>query len=268
MTFSASEKEKGSFSATSFSFFQPAQDSEVLASPGGTGYLANAGATLLIGDVVYHSTTGVTVNKSTTQSLYTGAFAGVVVGGGSVIDGPRYIFGDPAAYGVMTAATVGQQVLVQNTGVVLMVAGAAITANTNVMPSGATAGRVITATGVLPILGRALDAATTNGDVIRVLLAGAGSSGSPSNVARVASVKVTPQQASISSGTQAFTATSLDQYGATIADTYTWTSTTTTAATVVAGTGVATKVAAGTTAIVATSVTDTDIVGFAILTVT
>lgn len=264
MAYSPSEIEKGSFSATAFSFFQPAEDSEVLASPGGTGYLANAGATLLIGDAVYHSTTGVTVNKSTTQSLYTGTFAGVIVGGVSTIAGPRYIFGDPAVYGVKTAATVGQQVLVQNTGIVLMIAGAAITANTSIMPSGATAGRVITATGSNPVLGRALDAASGNGVVIRVLLAGGGSSGSPSATPRISQVKVTPQQASISSGTQQFTATSIDQFGSTIADTYTWTSTTTAVATVDSA-GLVTTVAGGTTAIVATSVTDTDIVGFAIL---
>lgn len=267
MAYSPSIIENGSFAATAFSFFQPAEDSGKLASPGGTGFLANAGGTLLIGDAVYHSATGVTVNKSTTQSLYLGTFAGVVVGGTSTVAGPRYIFGDPAVYGVKEAALVNQQVLIQNTGIVLMVAGAAITANTNVMPSGATAGRVITATGTNPVLGRALDAAAANGNVIRVLLANVGSGGGSASVApRVASVKVTPQQASISAGTQVFTATSLDQYGATIADTYTWASTTVATATVAAGT--ATKVAAGTTAIVATSVTDTDIVGFAILTVT
>lgn len=255
--------EAGNFAATAFSFLQPAEDAEALASPGGIGFMANAGATLLIGDAVYFSTTGVTVNKSTTQSLYLGAFAGVVVGGSS-----RRIQADISSYGILQAGTAGQYVIVQRSGIVLMVAGAAITANTNVSASGSVAGRVITTTGTLAVLGRALDGATTAGDVIRVLLTNTGGTASASDVPRIAYINVTPQQASISTGTKQFAAAAFDQFGAAFTDTFTWTSTTVAAATVGASTGLATKVAAGTTAIVATSVSNTNVVGFAILTVT
>src|SRR5690348_17146555 len=79
-----------------------------------------AGGTLLVGDVVYFTTAG-TVNKSTTSADYA-AFAGVVVGGTAT--NMQFTADDASVVGT-TAATVGQQVLVQYGGIATVQSAAA-----------------------------------------------------------------------------------------------------------------------------------------------
>jgi hypothetical protein len=95
-----------------------------------------AGATLLLGDVVYYSAAD-TVNKSATNANYAG-FAGVVVGGqtydpaGTVMDTSTEVGG--------TAATVGQWVLVQINGIAFIKSDGAILAGSLVIPDASVAG--------------------------------------------------------------------------------------------------------------------------------
>ncbi len=132
---------------TGFSYItlsKPREDS----SPAGLGGVIErftAGATLLTGDVVFISAVN-TVNKSGTAANYA-ALAGVVVGGqatvGNVVETPG-----------VTAATVGQSVLVQVSGVANVVAGGTVTVGTHLSVIGdSTAGRVIAGTTAGVIIG-------------------------------------------------------------------------------------------------------------------
>lgn len=122
--------------------------------------------TLLVGDAVYLHGVGI-VNKSATVTLYT-AFIGYVVGGestGMLIDD---VVGT-------TAATSGQKVLVQTSGIARAIVGATgFTAGTNVevAPSSATAGRVIPNASVSNghVLGVALSTQATAGSELKVLI--------------------------------------------------------------------------------------------------
>lgn len=126
---------------------------------GGTVVPALAGSALNLGDVVYWTTTANTVDKSTTQSLYT-TFAGVVVGG----DSYRNELVDPVNYpatGTIAVASSGGRVLVQTSGITAVIAAGTITAGNRIIPSGATAGRATSAVGSAILSGSAtFDAAS------------------------------------------------------------------------------------------------------------
>lgn len=126
--------------------------------------------TLLVGDAVFLAGVGI-VNKSATQANYLG-FVGFVVGGQS------NDFRRNDAVGTI-AATSGQAVMVQISGVARAIVGASgFTAGTNfvVNPSDATAGRVIPAGTIdaTTIAGRALGVALTTqataGSEVKVLV--------------------------------------------------------------------------------------------------
>jgi len=125
-----------------------------------------AAATLLTGDIVYISATGSNVNKSTTAANYA-AFVGVVVGNddGVILD----LEADGNAVG-LTAATVGQGVLVQISGVANVIVGAStVTAGNRIVASAATAGRVLPyGAGAAHCLGVALDTQATAGAAVKV----------------------------------------------------------------------------------------------------
>jgi hypothetical protein len=128
---------------TSFSFVNLRGDSNENESNavGGVVHLFTAASTtLLVGDAVYIAGIGI-VDKSATASNYAG-FAGYVVAG----DSNNRRLNDPVG---TTAATSGQGVLVQVSGVARAIVGASgFTAGTNftAVPSGATAGRIIPGT--------------------------------------------------------------------------------------------------------------------------
>ena len=138
---------------------------------GGIVHLFTANSTtLLVGDAVYLAGVGI-VDKSTTAANYLG-FVGFVVGGQS------NSFSHADAVGT-TAATSGQQVMVQISGVARAIVGASgFTAGTNFVanPSGATAGRVIPAGTIdaTTIAGRGLGVALTTqataGSEVKILI--------------------------------------------------------------------------------------------------
>lgn len=159
--------------ATAFSFVNVRGNSDELTNGavGGQVHRFAAGGTLLVGDAVFISAAN-TVNKSATVGDYAN-FVGFVVGGDS--NG----FRTEDAVGT-TAATSGQGVMVQISGVARAIVGAtgftAGTTNIVVSPSAATAGRVIpsAALDATIIAGRALGVATTTqataGAEVRVLI--------------------------------------------------------------------------------------------------
>lgn len=126
--------------ASCFEFVRFAQNrnNRGVASPGGLIYVFTAAATLLTGDVVYISAAN-TVAKSATAANLAG-FAGVVVGGRAT--GYRPIT-ESGRTGI-TAALVGQEVFVQRSGIVRVVADGVVTVGTTFSVIGATtSGRVI-----------------------------------------------------------------------------------------------------------------------------
>jgi len=126
-------------------------------------FAANS-TTLLVGDAVYLAGVGI-VDKSTTASNYVG-FVGYVVGGQS--NGFR--FNDAVG---TTAATSGQDVMVQISGVARAIVGASgFTAGTNfnAVPSAATAGRIIPGTTADQRVGVALSTQATAGSEVKVLV--------------------------------------------------------------------------------------------------
>lgn len=159
--------------ATAFSFVNARGNSDELTdnAVGGIVHRFSAGGTLLVGDAVRISAVGA-VNKSATVGDYA-TFVGFVVSGES------NSFRVDDAVGT-TAATVGQGVMVQISGVARAIVGAtgftAGTTNVAVAPSAATAGRVIpsAALDATIIAGRALGVATTTqataGAEVRVLI--------------------------------------------------------------------------------------------------
>lgn len=118
-------------------------DRQIAAEVGGQVQAFTAGATLLIGDVVYMGAAGKLL-KSTTASNYT-AFVGVVVGGDSFNkEGQIAIPGDLNTIGA-TAAVDTALVYVQTSGIANCITAAALTIGAQVVPSGVTAGRVVAA---------------------------------------------------------------------------------------------------------------------------
>lgn len=123
-----------------------------------------ASTTLLVGDAVYLSGVGI-VDKSATAANYVG-FVGFVVGGDA--NGDRT--DDPVG---TTAATSGQKVLVQISGVARGIVGASgFTAGTNfnAVPSAATAGRIIPGTTADQRLGVVLSTQASAGGEVKVLI--------------------------------------------------------------------------------------------------
>ena len=158
---------------TAFSWLNVRGSSDELTNNAVGGIVArfSAGGTLLVGDAVRISAVG-TVNTSVTVGDYA-TFVGFVVGGQS------NNFRTDDAVGT-TAATSGQGVMVQISGIARAIVGAtgftAGTTNIVVSPSAATAGRVIpsAALDATIIAGRALGVATTTqataGAEVRVLI--------------------------------------------------------------------------------------------------
>ena len=111
--------------------------------------LNSAAATLLTGDCVYVSGSGV-VGKSNTSADYAG-FAGVVVGGASTFF--RTLTGVNETGKI--AALPNQLVLIQKTGIARVIAEGAISAGTtkSVVISTITAGKVVSGNGVGQMLG-------------------------------------------------------------------------------------------------------------------
>lgn len=167
---------------------------------GGLALVATAGAALLIGDAVYVSGAGFTVNKSITAA--NGLLrCGVIVGGvpRSVESGTLEVL---QRFASTTSTEVGGSAGVLNDPVLICIAGlcyvvadSAITAGTQIAPSTTTAGRVrpataaaitagatavtsaaangaadITGDGINAIIGMAVDASTGAGDIIRALV--------------------------------------------------------------------------------------------------
>lgn len=126
-------------------------------------FTANS-TTLLVGDAVYLAGVGI-VDKSTTASNYVG-FVGYVVGGAS------NNFRTDDAVGT-TAATSGQAVAVQISGVARAIVGATgFTAGTNfnAVPSAATAGQIIPGITADQRVGVALSTQATAGSEVKVLV--------------------------------------------------------------------------------------------------
>jgi len=118
-------------------------DRQIADAVGGQVQAFTAGATLLIGDVVYMGAAA-KVLKSTTASDYK-AFIGVVVGGDSFNkEGQVAIPGDVNTLGATAAVDTGL-VYVQTTGIANCITAAALTIGAQVVPSGVTAGRVVAA---------------------------------------------------------------------------------------------------------------------------
>lgn len=132
---------------------------------GGIVHLFTASTTtLLVGDAVFLTGVGI-VNKSATASNYVG-FVGFVVGG----DSNSYRTNDAVG---TTAATSGQKVMVQISGVARAIVGATgFTAGTNfnAVPSAATAGRIIPGTTADQRLGVALTTQATAGGEVKILI--------------------------------------------------------------------------------------------------
>lgn len=159
--------------ATAFSYVNVRGSSDELTNNavGGIVHRFSAGGTLLVGDAVRISAAN-TVDKSATVGDYA-TFVGFVVSG----DSNGYRFDDAVG---TTAATSGQGVMVQISGVARAIVGAtgftAGTTNVVVAPSAATAGRVIpsAALDATIIAGRALGVPTTTqataGAEVRVLI--------------------------------------------------------------------------------------------------
>jgi len=126
-------------------------------------FTANS-TTLLVGDIVYLAGVGI-VDKSATASNYVG-YVGVVVSGDSLGMEPSTTVGT-------TAATSGQKVMVQISGVANAIVGATgFTAGTNfnAVPSAATAGRVIPGTTADQRVGVALTTQATAGSAVKLLI--------------------------------------------------------------------------------------------------
>lgn len=154
--------------ATNLSNLQLQQEDGDVGQLGGTIKRFLAGTSLVIGDVVYLSTTTDTVTKSTTASAY-GTVVGVVVGGQSFsLDGAVNI--ESAVVG-NTAAASGEWVLVQLDGITYVKAQAAVsTSGLKLLASATTAGQVapISTTGaVVGISVEAIGAAAVGRMLIR-----------------------------------------------------------------------------------------------------
>lgn len=132
-----------------------------------------AGATLLVGDVVYLTTTN-TVNKTNVIATVGTGFVGVVVGGAAFASDGSVQSDDVNQTTLVgqTAATVGQRVLVQISGVANVVAGAAVVAGVALTSDTTTSGRVLTnAAGTFgQLLGNAVTAAAGAASVFKMYI--------------------------------------------------------------------------------------------------
>ena len=155
----------GSITSLSWLNLRGSSDENESNATGGIVHQFTASSTtLLVGDAVYLAGVGI-VDKSATAANYVG-FVGFVVGGQS------NDFRTNDAVGT-TAATSGQKVAVQVTGVARAIVGASgFTAGTNfnAVPSAATAGRVIPGTTADQRLGKVLTTQATAGSEVKILI--------------------------------------------------------------------------------------------------
>lgn len=153
---------------TGFSYLKlnTSQNEYLAGACGGVVVRYVAAGTLLTGDTVYISATGSNVNKSTTAANYA-AFVGIVVGNDDGIILDTNAAGN--AVGIQ-AATTGQGVLVQISGVANAIVGAStVTAGNRVIASAATAGRILPYTsGAAHCFGVALDTQATAGSPVKI----------------------------------------------------------------------------------------------------
>lgn len=158
---------------TTFGYVRLAEQYDVTPCPGGEVYncVADTSQTLNIGDTVYFSSGATTptmkVSKSATAANYARLIAGVVVGGANTYGN---ILSNDADLGTL-AATAGQGVIVQYTGIVKVLSDAAIAAIGTVIPGGTTAGRVLAGTTAGSIIGTALNTSGAAAAVTYVRLA-------------------------------------------------------------------------------------------------
>ena len=151
---------------TGFSFvnIRGAADEITSNAIGGIVHAFTASGTLLVGDAVYLSAANI-VAKSATAANYAG-FVGFVAGGDSTGD----IIGSPVG---TTAATDGQLVLVQISGIARAIVGATgFTAGSDftAVPSAATAGRIIPGTTAGQRVGVATTTQATAGGEVKILI--------------------------------------------------------------------------------------------------
>lgn len=142
-----------------------------LNSAGGLVYEFIPQSNLNIGDIVFAHTVANTVNKSAVAADYQ-KFVGVVVGG-DLTDMFAVTPADASLSTVVAAATAGRRVLVQTSGICLVLTGAA-PAIGSLLKSDATAGRVIAA--ALPgdvslIVGVALTLSAGANNLAKMLIA-------------------------------------------------------------------------------------------------
>ncbi len=154
-----------------FISFIPSNSETVNAPIGGIVTQFKAAQTLNVGDAVYATTVAGQVDKNVTQANYV-TFVGFVVGG-------RRTFGEVvtqdlvngAAIATIQAAQVGEEVLVQTSGVAIAIASALIAAGARVLAEGAgTAGRIVAGTTAGLVLGVTVDATTGANQWQKVLI--------------------------------------------------------------------------------------------------
>ena len=153
---------------TSFSWLNTRGDDTSFLTGNSVGGMVHrftaSSTTLLVGDAVFLAGVGI-VDKSATAANYVG-FLGYVVGGQS------NAFRTADAVGT-TAATSGQGVMVQYTGVARAIVGATgfvAGTNFNAVPSAATAGRIIPGTTADQRVGVVTSTQATAGSEVRVLV--------------------------------------------------------------------------------------------------
>lgn len=153
---------------TNLPFITSQQTDTGIAEVGGRTVKFLAGATLLIGDVVYISAAN-TVNKSTTNADYA-AFAGVVVGGQSIDNTGNGMAISEAGDIGKTAAIATQWVIVQIDGIARVKSDGAILATSLVIPDASVAGECDVA-GANPgyTLGKSIEAGS-DGNTCRILI--------------------------------------------------------------------------------------------------
>jgi len=157
---------QGSFKGANFGYWSGSEDEETADSPGGYFSVFLAGATLLIGDLVYLSAAH-TVNKSVTQTLYT-AGIGVVIGGDGVY---MQVLQDDTSIG-FTAGLVNQRVIVGVVGKFKVLSDSAITLGAVVTGGTVTAGRAKTDVTAQRLMATALETASGAAEKILALFTG------------------------------------------------------------------------------------------------
>jgi hypothetical protein len=124
-----------SLKGSNFVYWSGSEDEETADSPGGHFIVMLAGATLLVGDMVYLSAAH-TVNKSTTATLYP-AGVGVVIGG----ENTYMQVAQEDNYVGLSACDNTERVLVGILGKFKVIAGAAITLGNTLSGGTVVAGR-------------------------------------------------------------------------------------------------------------------------------